>query len=420
MSGGSSRRYPPELRERAVRMVAEIRGQHDSEWAAISEVARLLGVGCAETVRKWVRQAQVDAGARPGTTTEESAELKRLRRDNAELRRANAILKTASGFLRGRARPASTLITRFIADHQGHREGPDGLRWGVELICTQLTELGVPIAPSTYYDHINREPSRRELRDGELKEHISRVHAANYGVYGARKVWLTLNREGIEVARCTVERLMTKLGLSGTTRGKARRTTIADPATARPADLVQRRFGPPAPNRLWVADLTYVSTWAGFAYVAFVTDAYARRILGWRVASTMATSMVLDAIEQAIWTRQQEGVLDLKDVIHHTDRGSQYTSIRFSERLAEAGIQPSVGAVGSSYDNALAETINGLYKTELIKPGKPWRSIEDVELATARWVDWFNHRRLYQYCGDVPPVELEAAYYAQRQRPAAG
>ncbi|KCU87187.1 hypothetical protein X386_01968 [Mycobacterium tuberculosis XTB13-179] len=283
------------------------------------------------------------------------------------------------------------------------------MRWGVESICTQLTELGVPIAPSTYYDHINREPSRRELRDGELKEHISRVHAANYGVYGARKVWLTLNREGIEVARCTVERLMTKLGLSGTTRGKARRTTIADPATARPADLVQRRFGPPAPNRLWVADLTYVSTWAGFAYVAFVTDAYARRILGWRVASTMATSMVLDAIEQAIWTRQQEGVLDLKDVIHHTDRGSQYTSIRFSERLAEAGIQPSVGAVGSSYDNALAETINGLYKTELIKPGKPWRSIEDVELATARWVDWFNHRRLYQYCGDVPPVELEAA-----------
>ncbi|CMD89674.1 Putative transposase for insertion sequence element IS6110 [Mycobacterium tuberculosis] len=257
------------------------------------------------------------------------------------------------------------------------------MRWGVESICTQLTELGVPIAPSTYYDHINREPSRRELRDGELKEHISRVHAANYGVYGARKVWLTLNREGIEVARCTVERLMTKLGLSGTTRGKARRTTIADPATARPADLVQRRFGPPAPNRLWVADLTYVSTWAGFAYVAFVTDAYARRILGWRVASTMATSMVLDAIEQAIWTRQQEGVLDLKDVIHHTDRGSQYTSIRFSERLAEAGIQPSVGAVGSSYDNALAETINGLYKTELIKPGKPWRSIEDVELATA-------------------------------------
>jgi putative transposase len=258
------------------------------------------------------------------------------------------------------------------------------------------------------------------MRDEELKVQISRVHAANYGVYGARKVWLALNREGIRVARCTVERLMAELGLTGAIRGKARKTTIADPTAARPADLVQRQFAPSAPNRLWVADLTYVSTWSGFAYAAFVVDSYARRILGWRVASTMATSMVLDAIEQAIWTRQQEGVLDLKDVVHHTDRGSQYTSIRFSERLAEAGIQPSVGAVGSSYDNALAETINGLYKTELIKPRKPWRTIEDVEVATAQWVDWFNHRRLYEYCGDIPPAELEAAYYAQNRRPAAG
>jgi putative transposase len=278
----------------------------------------------------------------------------------------------------------------------------------------------VPIAPSTYYDQANREPSRRQLRDEVLKPEIARVHAANYGVYGARKVWLTLNREGVDVARCTVERLMAELCLSGATRGNARKTTIADPAAARPADLVQRRFRPPTPNRLWVTDLTYVSTWSGFAYVAFVTDAYARRILGWRVASTMATSMVLDAIEQAIWTRRQEGVLNLKDVVHHTDQGSQYTSIRCSQRLAEAGIQPSVGAVGSSYDNALAETINGLYKTELIKPGKPWRTIEDVELATARWVDWFNHHRLYEYCGDISPADLETAYYAQHQRPAAG
>ena len=275
------------------------------------------------------------------------------------------------------------------------------------------------IAPSTYYEHLEREPTRREVRDDELKAHINRVHGANYGVYGARKVWLTLNREGVEVARCTVERLMTDLGLRGAVRGKAIATTIADAGAVRPADLVGRRFGPVAPNRLWVADLTYVSTWSGFAYVAFVTDAYARRILGWRVASTMATTMVLDSIEQAIWTRQRDGILDLKDVVHHTDRGSQYTSIRFTERLAEAGIQPSVGAVGSSYDNALAETINGLYKTELIKPGKPWRTVEDVELATARWVDWFNHRRLYEYCGDVPPAELETAYYAQQTRPAA-
>ena len=245
----------------------------------------------------------------------------------------------------------------------------------------------MPIAPSTYYDQVNREPSRRQIRDEALKPEIARVHAANYGVYGARKVWLTLNREGIAVARCTVERLMAELGLI---RGDPRQGPQAPRSPtrpqSRPADLVQRRFGPPAPNRLWVADLTYVSTWSGFAYVAFVTDAYARRILGWRVAATMATSMVLDAIEQAIWTRQREGVLDLKDVVHHTDRGSQYTSIRFTERLAEAGIQPSVGAVGSSYDNALAETINGLYKTELIKPRKPWRTIEEVELATAEWV----------------------------------
>jgi putative transposase len=276
------------------------------------------------------------------------------------------------------------------------------------------------MAPSTYYEHVDRTPTRREVRDAGLKSAIERVHAANYGVYGARKVWLVLNREGIAVARCTVERLMTELGLTGAVRGKVKRTTIADPAAARPADLVQRRFAPPAPNRLWVADLTYVSTWSGFAYVAFVTDAYARRILGWRVASTMTTTMVLDGIEQAIWTRQHEGFFDLKDVVHHTDRGSQYTSIRFTERLAEAGIQPSVGAVGSSYDNALAETINGLYKTELIKPRKPWRTIEEVELATAEWVDWFNHRRLYEYCGDIPPVELEAAYYAQHQRSATG
>jgi putative transposase len=298
--------------------------------------------------------------------------------------------------------------------------GPDGLRWGVESICTTLAQLGVQIAPSTYYEQISRQPSKREVRDEVLKGQIERVHAANYGVYGARKVWLALRREGVDVARCTVERLMAELGLTGAVRGKVKKTTIPDPAGSRPPDLVQRRFGPPAPNRLWVADLTYVSTWSGWAYVAFVVDAYARRILGWRVAATMNTTMVLDSIEQAIWIRRREGIFDLKDVVHHTDRGSQYTSIRFTERLTEAGIQPSVGAAGSSYDNALAETINGLYKTELIKPRKPWRSVEEVEYATAEWVDWFNNHRLYEYCGDIPPVEMETAHYAQTQRPAAG
>jgi putative transposase len=216
--------------------------------------------------------------------------------------------------------------------------GSDGLRWGVESICSNLAQLGVQIAPSTYYEQISRQPSKRETRDEVLKAQIERVHAANYGVYGARKVWLALRREGLDVARCTVERLMADLGLTGAIRGKVKKTTIADPAGLRPPDLVQPQFGPSAPNRLWVADLTYVSTWSGWAYVAFVVDAYARRILGWRVAATMNTAMVLDSIEQAIWTRRREGISDLKDVVHHTDRGSQYTSIRFTERLAAAGI----------------------------------------------------------------------------------
>ncbi len=311
------------------------------------------------------------------------------------------------------------MIVAFIREYQGHREG-DGLRWGVESICTVLTEHGCPIAPSTYYDHLTRTPSARGRRDEQLKAEIVRVHEANFGVYGARKVWLQLNREGITVARCTVERLMRELGLRGAVRGKTKRTTISDPVAARPADLVQRRFNPPAPNVLWVADFTYVSTWSGWVYVAFVIDAYARRILGWRTATSMTTSLVLDAVEHAIWTRNRCSTTDLSGLIHHHDAGSQYTSISFTERLAEAGIDASIGTVGDSYDNALAETINGLYKTELIKPRKPWRTVEQVELATAEWVDWYNQRRLYEYCGDIPPVELETAYYAHHraQQPA--
>ncbi|OBB45411.1 transposase [Nocardia sp. 852002-51244_SCH5132740] len=280
-------------------------------------------------------------------------------------------------------------------------------------MCAALCELGVKASPSTYYEQRKRLPARRELRDEELKVEITRVHSENFGVYGARKVWLQLNREGISVARCTVERLMRRAGLRGAVRGRVKRTTIADPAAPRPADLVQRKFAPPAPNRLWVADFTYVRTWSGWVYVAFVVDAYARRIIGWRTATSMTTALVLDAIEHAIWTRERQG-WDVKDVVHHHDRGAQYMSIAVTERLAEAGIKPSVGAVGSSYDNALAETINGLFKTELIKPRAPWRTVDQVELATAEWVDWFNHRRLYQHCGDMPPAEMEAAYYAQQ------
>jgi putative transposase len=298
---------------------------------------------------------------------------------------------------------------RFIAEHKDRTDG--GKRWGVESICAVLSEHGSKIAPSTYYEAAGRGPSKRELRDADLKAEITRVRAANYDVYGPRKVWLQLNREGIPVARCTVERLMRQLQMQGVRRGKRLTTTRPDIKAARPADLVQRRFRPLAPNRLWVADLSYVSTWSGMVYVAFVIDAYARRILGWRAATSMRTDLVLDAIEQAIWTRRREGVSDLAGLIHHHDNGSQYTSIAFTERLAAAGVDASVGAVGDALDNALAESVIGLYKTELIRRRGPWRTVEHVEAATLGWVDWFNHHRLLEVNGDLPPIELEHAHY---------
>ena len=294
---------------------------------------------------------------------------------------------------------------KFIA---GHKD-----QFGVEPICRVLSQHGWQIAPSTYYDAARRQPSARARRDERLKGQITQIHKDNYGVYGARKVWLALNREGTPVARCTVVRLMRELGLHGARRGKKVRTTVADQSAARPADLVKRQFSPPAPDRLWVADYTYVPTWAGMVYVAFVIDAYSRRILGWRAATSMKTALVLDALEQALWTRRREGRGDLAGLVHHTDAGSQYTSIAFTERLAAAGVSGSVGTAGDAFDNALAESVIGLFKTELIKPRGPWRTAEQVEIATLEYVDWFNHRRLYEACGDVPPAELETAYYRQ-------
>jgi putative transposase len=305
---------------------------------------------------------------------------------------------------------------RFIAEHADRTDG--GMRWGVEPICRVLSEHGLRIAPSTYYDHLDKPPTARQQRDRQLKLDIARVHAANYGVYGARKVWLTLNRErpagAAPIARYTVEPLMGELGLAGAVRGKVKRTTIANPAAVKPADLVDRRFTPLAPDRLWVADFTYVSTWSGWCYTAFVIDAYARRILGWSVATTMTTQLVLDAVDQAIWTRYRQG-RDLAGLVAHHDHGSQYVSIAHTERLQAAGIKPSTGAVGSSYDNALAESVIGLYKTELIKARRPWRGFDDVEIETAEWVDWYNHRRFFEYCDDLTPVEAEQAHYAHHQ-----
>jgi putative transposase len=288
----------------------------------------------------------------------------------------------------------------FIDAHRGD--------YGVEPICRVL-----PIAPSTYHDHAakQRDPARlppRAQRDLALTPAILRVHAENFGVYGVRKVWRQMRREGFEIARCTVERLMRELGLQGVIRGKPVRTTISDKAAPCPLDQVNRRFHAPAPNRLWVADFTYVATWVGFVYVAFVIDVYARYIVGWRVSRTAHAGFVLDALEQAIHKRRP----NRGGLVHHSDRGSQYLSIKYTERLAEAGIEPSVGSVGDSYDNALAETINGLYKAEVIHRRGPWRSFEAVEYATLQWVDWFNNKRLLEPIGNVPPADAEKRYYA--------
>ncbi len=288
--------------------------------------------------------------------------------------------------------------------------------YGVEPICRVL-----PIAPSTYYEQKARhaDPSRlpdRRVREAELREEIERVWKENRSVYGARKVWLQLKREEFRAARCTVERLMRQMGLHGVVRGRQyKTTTIVDEAAQRPADLVQRNFTAERPNQLWVADITYVATWVGFVYVAFVTDVFSRRLVGWRVSKSLRSDLALDALEQALHARPTIG-----DLIHHSDRGVQYLSIRYTERLAETGIEPSVGSVGDSYDNALAETIFGLFKAEVIWPNGPWRSLEEVEFATLEWVDWFNNRRLLEPIGDRPPAEFEVMYYERQESPATG
>ena len=289
----------------------------------------------------------------------------------------------------------------FIDEHRGS--------YGVEPICKVL-----PIAPSTYHAHAAQrlDPAKQSLRaqrDTALKPEILRVFAENFEVYGVRKVWRQLGREGFSVARCTVERLMQKMGLQGVTRGKPVRTTISDKAAPCPLDHVNRQFHAPRPNMLWVSDFTYVSTWSGFVYVAFVIDAFARRIVGWRVSRTAHANFVLDALEQALHERRP---IHRGGLVHHSDRGSQYLSIKYTERLTEAGIEPSVGSVGDSYDNALAETINGLYKAEVIHRKGPWRTFEAVEFATLEWIDWFNHRRLLEPSGNIPPAEAEERYYA--------
>jgi putative transposase len=279
--------------------------------------------------------------------------------------------------------------------------------WGVEPICRVLE-----VAPSTYYAATSRPLSARRLRDEELKVEIARVHEEHLGVYGIEKVWRQLQREGIRVGRDRVARLMRELGLEGVVRGERKRTTVPAELDERPTDLVDRNFRAPAPNRLWVADLTYVSTWSGFVYVAFVIDVFSRSIVGWRVSNSLHAELALDALEMALWVRRNQ---ELEGVVHHSDRGVQYLAIRYTERLAEAGAVRSVGSRGDSYDNALAETVVGLYKAELIRRRGPWQNLEHVELATAEWVDWWNQRRLHGATDYLPPTEFERRWWEQAE-----
>ena len=291
-------------------------------------------------------------------------------------------------------------------------------QFGVEPICRVLTEHGIKIAPSTYYDNVSRRPSKRALRDAEIVEAIKAERARQklFARFGARKMWLHLRSKGIEVARCTVERLYAEQGWAGALRVKRVRTTIPDENAERPADLVDRQFVASRPNQLWVADFTYVATWSGTVYVAFIFDVFSRMIVGWRAATSMTTDLVLDTLEHAIWARRRAGIEDLTGLVHHTDAGSQYTSFAFTTRLIEAGVDASVGSVGDAYDNALAESQIGLYKAELIRPEGPWRDVEHVEIETLNYVDWFNNERPHESVDDLTPTRVEEVHYAARNR----
>ncbi|EFP8893501.1 IS3 family transposase, partial [Shigella sonnei] len=384
-------------RQRAVRMVLESQGEYDSQWATICSIAPKIGC-TPETLRVRVRQHERDTGGGDGgLTTAERQRLKELERENRELRRSNDILRQASAY-----------FAKAEFDRLWKKLMPllDKLReqYGVGPLCSELH-----IAPSTYYHcqqqrHHPDKRSARAQRDDWLKKEIQRVYDENHKVYGVRKVWRQLLREGIRVARCTVARLMAVMGLAGVLRGKKVRTTISRKAVAA-GDRVNRQFVAERPDQLWVADFTYVSTWQGFVYVAFIIDVFAGYIVGWRVSSSMETTFVLDALEQALWARRPSGT------VHHSDKGSQYVSLAYTQRLKEAGLLASTGSTGDSYDNAMAEIIKGLYKAEVIHR-KSWKNRTEVELATLTWVDWYNNRRLLERLGHTPPAEAEKAYYA--------
>ncbi|PVE14420.1 IS3 family transposase [Arthrobacter sp. Bz4] len=401
----TARRYSPEEKAAAVRMVRTLRAELGTEHGTVHRVATQLGYG-VESVRSWVKQADIDDGHVAGVSTADAGRMRDLEQEVRELRRANEILKRAAKFLRGGARPPTPEVVAFIDANKDHVV--EGRPLGVEPICSLLQ-----VAPSTYYAARDRAPSARTVSDAVLIPDLVALWENNYRVYGVRKLWKAACRAGMDIGRDQTGRLMRAAGIEGATRSKRVKTTRADPAAARHPDLVRREFTAAAPNRLWVTDLTFVPTWAGVGYVCFIIDVFSRMIVGWRCASHMRTEMVLDAIEMARWGRGAHH----EDLRCHSDAGSQFTSIRYGERLAEIGATPSIGTVGDSYDNALAETVNGYYKTELVRgparPG-PWKTVEDLELATLGWVHWHNTQRLHGYLGDVPPAEFEQMFYADQ------
>ena len=357
----------------------------------VSRIARQLGIG-EQTLRNWVERAEIDTGKRPGTSTEDKTRIAELEKEVRELRRANAILKSASAFSR-RSSTAQAVVGYIDA----HRE-----EFGVEPICRVLQ-----FAPSTYYAAKSRPLSHGPSPTASWATSAGSTRRTTRSM-GCARSGASCAVKGETAGRDQVGRVMNDLGLQGVRRGKAKRTTVPGDIAARPGDLVDRHFFAAAPNRLWLADITYVWTWSGFCYTSFITDAFARRIVGWRVSKSLRTDLALDALEMAIFSRRDD---DLSHLVHHSDRGVQYLDIRYTERLDDEHAVTSVGSRGDSYDNALAETVNGLYKTELIHRQGPWRTFEQLELATAAWVSWWNERRLHEACGYVPPAEFEESYY---------
>ncbi|MGM5068983.1 IS3 family transposase [Rhodococcus qingshengii] len=405
------KRYPLEQRERAVKMVLDHLDEYRSVYSACQVIGPKLGIG-AESLRNWTKQAQVDAQEVPGASTAEQMRIKELERENRELKEANEILKSASNFLREGTRPSPPLIVQFIEDMRAQN-------FRVESICRVLTAQGIQVAPRTYRNWKTSPPSARTITDAHLTKELRSTIGTAEGLYGRRKMTAYLRRKGHHVAACTVDRLMRDEGLNGVVRGRQHRTTIPGGKDSRRApDLLDRDFTAEAPNRTWVTDFTYCRTWAGFVYVAFVIDCFSRAIVGWHASTVKDTGMVTTALKMALWRRDHGGHRVGDGLIHHSDAGSQYTSISFAETLVLEGIAASIGSVGDAYDNALAESTIGLFKTEAVSKSSPFlqgpiKTIDDIEFATMEWVDWFNTRRLHSTLDYVTPDEFEAVYYSQ-------